>query len=127
MIQNGVKNRMILFADEAGFSLHPKLGRMWSKKGKQQPVVYTSSQHRKRLNVIGWVNPISGLHGMMKCDAGNTRSFLAFLKNSTLRFKNKIINLWVEVQDGIKVIRSRFFVKHTDILLSTIYHRIIQN
>ena len=96
MIQNGVKNRMILFADEAGFSLHPKLGRMWSKKGQQQPFVYTSSQHQKRLNVMGWVDPIRGLHGIMKCDTGNTKSFLGFLKNIAHRFKNKIIDLWVD-------------------------------
>lgn len=51
------------------------------------------SQHQKRLIVIGWVDPIHGLHGMMKC---NTKSFLAFLKNITHRFKNKIIDLRVD-------------------------------
>ena len=80
MIQEGVKNRMNLFADDAGFLLHLMRGRMWSKKGKQQSVVYMPSQHQKRLNVIGWVDPIHGLHGMMKCNTGNTKSFLAFLK-----------------------------------------------
>ena len=29
---------MMLFCDEAGFCLHPKLGRVWSKKGKQPSV-----------------------------------------------------------------------------------------
>lgn len=87
MIQEGVKNRMSLFADNAGFFLHLMLERMWSKKGKQQSVVYMPSQHQKLLNVIGWVDPIHGLHGMMKCNTGNTKSFLAFLKNITHRFK----------------------------------------
>ncbi|HHT9107022.1 MAG TPA: hypothetical protein ACFYD9_00115 [Candidatus Wunengus sp. YC64] len=36
MIQEGVENRMILFADDASFFLHLMLERMWSKKGKQQ-------------------------------------------------------------------------------------------
>ena len=62
MIQEGVKNRMILFVDDAGFLLHLKLERMWSKKGKQQYVVYMPSQHQKRLNVIGWVDLRHGLH-----------------------------------------------------------------
>ena len=69
---------MILFEDESGFSLHPKLGRMWIKKGIQ-PYVYTHSQHHKRLNVFGWVDPVNGLHGMMKWVKGNTDDFLKLL------------------------------------------------
>jgi transposase len=46
---------MLLFSDETGFCLHPKLGRVWAKKGSQ-PFVLTKSEHRKRLNIFGWVD-----------------------------------------------------------------------
>ena len=87
---------MILFADEAGFCLHPKLGRMWSKKGAKQPMVLTKSEHKKRVNVMGWVDPIKGLHGMLKIISGNRHSFLDFLSHIKNKFKNKIIDLWVD-------------------------------
>lgn len=69
----------MLFEDEAGFSLHPKLGRIWVKRGTQ-PYVYTRSQHQKRLNVFGWVDPINGLHGIMKWIKGDTEGFLSCSK-----------------------------------------------
>ena len=66
---------MLLFSDESGFCLHPKLGRVWAKKGTQ-PFVVTKSQHHKRLNVFGWVDPVKGRHGMIKRPKGNADGFL---------------------------------------------------
>lgn len=87
--------RIVLFEDEAGFSLHPKLGRVWAKKGSK-PFVYTRSQHQKRLNIYGWVDPINGLHGIMKWISGNTDGFIQLLRKITYRLKGKTINIWVD-------------------------------
>jgi hypothetical protein len=95
LAQKSGGGRILLFEDESGFSLHPKLGRVWVKKGTQ-PYVYTRSQHQKRLNLFGWVAPIEGLHGMMKWACGNTDGFLRVLKRITVRFQGKIIDLWVD-------------------------------
>jgi transposase len=86
---------MLLFADESGFCLHPKLGRVWVKKG-MQPMVLTKSQHYKRINVFGWVDPVKGLHGMIKQPKGNTDGFLAMLKTILNRYRSSIIELWVD-------------------------------
>jgi transposase len=90
-----VSQKSILFADEAGFSIHPKLGRVWCKKGTQ-PTVLTRSQHHKRLNVFGWVDPVSGKHGMMRAERGNTTGFLAFLKRMLYHIREIRIELWVD-------------------------------
>jgi transposase len=87
---------MMLFADEAGFSLHPKLGRIWFPRGKKSPVVMTKSQHQKRVNVLGWVDPIRGRHGMMKIERGNRVCFLRFLRVMARRFRDKIVDIWVD-------------------------------
>ena len=68
---------------------------MWVKKGTQ-PYVLTKSQHHKRLNVFGWVDPISGKHGMMKQGKGNTDGFLIMLKTILCRYRRIIIDLWVD-------------------------------
>ena len=65
---------MALFFGETGVCLHPKLGRVWAKKGRQ-PYVPTKSEHRKRLNVFGWVDPLEGRHGMIRQGKGNTEGF----------------------------------------------------
>lgn len=86
---------MVLFADEAGFTLHPKLGRVWAKRGSR-PVVWTRSQHRPRLNLFGWVNPGSGERGLMPAAHGNTAAFLAFLAQILLAYPSQLIHLWVD-------------------------------
>lgn len=68
---------------------------MWVKKGKQ-PYVLTKSQHHKRLNVFGWVDPIGGKHGMVRQEKGNTNGFLIMLKKILCRYKGIIIDLWVD-------------------------------
>ena len=85
----------MLFCDEAGFCLHPKLGRVWAKKGKQ-PFVPTKSQHQKRLNVAGWVDPLSGNHGIIQNEKGNTDGFINTLRHILYRFKGTIIEIWVD-------------------------------
>ena len=86
---------MVLFADEAGFTLHPKLGRVWAKRGSR-PVVWTRSQHRSRLNLLGWVNPLSGQRGLMKAAQGNTAAFLVFLEQILMAYPTQLIQLWVD-------------------------------
>ncbi len=68
---------------------------MWVKKGTQ-PYVLTKSQHHKRLNVFGWVDPIGGRHGMVRQEKGNTDGFLIMLKKILCRNKGIIIDLWVD-------------------------------
>ena len=87
--------RLLLFSDEAGFCLHPKLGRVWVKKGNQ-PLVLTKSQHHKRLNVFGWVNPLGGSHGMVRKEKGKSDGFIAMLKNIFRRYQRVWIELWVD-------------------------------
>jgi len=77
---------VILFSDETDFSLHPRLGKIWTKKGSQ-PFVLTKSQHHKRLNIFGWVDPVRGRHGMLQQEKGNTDGFLAMLRKLSIRSK----------------------------------------
>jgi hypothetical protein len=65
---------VLLFEDETGFGMHPKLGRIWVKRGIQT-YVDTHSQHQKRLNLFGWVDPLDGFHDLMK---SNKRRYLWF-------------------------------------------------
>jgi len=115
---------MLFFSDESGFCLHPKLGRVWVKKGKQ-PVVLTKSQHHKRLNVFGWVDPIGGKHGMVSQKRGNTDGFLAMLKAILSRYKDVIIELFVDQARWHKGKRILKFVStHTRLTINYIpkYH-----
>ncbi len=89
------RKRVILFEDESGFSLHPKLGRVWAEKGSQ-PYVYTRSQHQKRLNLFDWVAPFHVWHGMIKRPKGYTEGFLKLLHYLLVRFKQTLIDLWVD-------------------------------
>jgi len=86
---------VIIFEDEAGFTLHPKLGRTWAKKGSK-PFVFTKSQHRQRVNVFGWVEITTGQHGMMDSEKGDTNGFIGILRQILNRFKNKTVDLWVD-------------------------------
>jgi len=115
---------MLLFSDEAGFCLHPKLGRIWAKKGTQ-PLILTQSQHHKRLNVFGWVNPLRGTHGMVRQEKGNTDGFIAMLKNILLRYKGMLIELWGDQARWHKGKRiTEFLFHHRQLVISYIpkYH-----
>ena len=102
-------NRVVLFEDETGFSLHPKLGRIWVKKGSC-PFVYTRSQHQKRLNIFGWVDIIHGSHGIMKWISGDTDGFIQMLRKIVYRFKEKIVDLWVDNARWHKGERVKAFI-----------------
>jgi hypothetical protein len=69
----------VVFEDETGFSLHPRLSVGWAKIGKRLRIP-TTSQHRKRLNIFGWVAPLLGRIGLMRAPTGNREGFLACLK-----------------------------------------------
>jgi transposase len=115
---------MLLFSDETGFCLHPKLGRVWAKKGSQ-PFVLTKSEHRKRLNIFGWVDPIGGKHGMVKQARGNTDGFLSMLRSILCRYKGIIIDLWVDQARWHKGHRvAEFLSQHRRLAISYIpkYH-----
>ena len=115
---------MMLFSDESGFCLHPKLGRVWCKKGKQ-PYVLTRSQHNKRLNIFGWVDPIDGKHGMLKQHKGNTDGFLAMLKKILNRYKGMVIYLFVDQARWHKGQRiTKFLIQHSRLIINYIpkYH-----
>ena len=101
---------MVLFQDESGYCRHPKLGRLWAKRG-QRPVVSTRSQRAGRLNLFGWVNPLTGEHGVMKAVQGNTEAFLAQLQMLVERFRGKIVDLWVDNASWHKGKRVREFLQ----------------
>jgi transposase len=115
-----VGKRVVLFADEAGFALHPKLGRVWAKRGSR-PVVWTRSQHRQRLNLFGWVNPLSGEHGLMKAARGNTVAFVAFLEQILIAYPSQLIQLWVDNASWHKGDLVTDFLKKHD-RLKLFYH-----
>jgi len=74
-------------------------------------VVWTRSQHHKRVNVFGWVNPVTGKHGMVRQPKGNTDGFLSMLKTILRRYRKNLIDLWVDQarwHKGVKVDRFLF-------------------
>lgn len=85
----------MVFQDETGFSLHPRLGRVWAKKG-QRFRVPTTSQHQHRLNVSGWVAPLLGRHGMIRTERGNRQGFLKVLRHIYRCLKSYTIWLYVD-------------------------------
>lgn len=85
----------MVFEDETGFSLHPRLGRGWARIGNRLRVP-TKSQHRERLNLFGWVAPLLGKKGLMRTDAGNTQGFLKTLDHVLTRLAGYHIWLYVD-------------------------------
>lgn len=85
----------VVFEDETGFSLHPRLGFGWAKKGRRLKVP-TASNHHKRLNLFGWVAPLLGRTGLMPTPTGNRESFLACLKSLYRRLPGYTIWLYVD-------------------------------
>ena len=100
---------LLIFADESGFSIHPKLGRVWAKRGSH-PTVPTTSQHHKRLNLFGWVEPLKGWHGLFPWPKGNTDGFLAFLKYLCHRVRKTKVYLYIDGASWHKGDRVREFL-----------------
>ena len=85
----------VVFLDESGFTLHPRLGRAWAKRG-QRLRIPTTSQHRERLNLSGWVAPRSGCYGMVRTPRGNRTGFLMGLRHLYRRLRGYTIWLYVD-------------------------------
>ena len=85
----------MVFQDETGFSLHPRLSRGWAKKGKRLRIAITS-QHRLRLNVSGWVAPLLGRYGMVQTLKGDRQGFLQMLSHLYRRLRGYTIWLYVD-------------------------------
>lgn len=85
----------MVFEDETGFTLHPRLGMGWAKRGKRLRIP-TTSQHRTRLNVFGWVAPLLGRMGLMRHVQGNREGFLLCLRHLYLRLRGYRIWLYVD-------------------------------
>lgn len=85
----------VVFQDETGFTLHPRLGRGWARIGQRLRVV-TSSQHRQRLNISGWVAPLQGRYGLVRTERGDREGFLTVLKHLYRRLGGYTIWLYVD-------------------------------
>ena len=85
----------MVFQDETGFSLHPRLGFGWAKRGKRLRVP-TTSQHRHRVNVSGWVAPLSGHLGLVHTERGDREGFLKVLRHLCKRLRGYTIWLYVD-------------------------------
>lgn len=83
------------FLDETGFTLHPRLGRGWAKRG-QRLCIPTASQHRERLNLSGWVVPLLGRYGIVRTPRGNREGFLIGLRHLYHRLRGYTIWLYVD-------------------------------
>jgi transposase len=84
-----------VFQDETGFSLHPRLSRGWGKIGQRLRIL-TTSQHRERLNISGWVAPLLGRYGMIKTQRGDRQGFLDVIRHLYRRLKGHTIWLYVD-------------------------------
>lgn len=85
----------MFFQDETGFSLHPRLGRGWAKRGQRLRIA-TTSCHHTRLNLSGWVAPLLGRRGMISVGRGNRDSFLQVLEHVYARLRDYTIWLYVD-------------------------------
>jgi len=107
-----------VFEDETGFTLHPRLGRGWGKVGQRLRVL-TTSQHRKRLNVFGWVAPLLGKMAVLRSPEGNREGFLACLSQLYRRLQSYKIWLFVDGATWHKGEEVRSFLRtHTRICLT---------
>ena len=85
----------MVFQDETGFTLHPRLGRGWAKRGQRLRIA-TTSCHHARLNLSGWVAPQLGRRGMISVARGNRESFLETLQHVYTRLRGYTIGLYVD-------------------------------
>ena len=71
---------VILYEDEAIITSEPTTTSKWALKGNQ-PIVATSSlDSRERIVIFGAVNPADGEVYYSTYEAGNSESFMEFLK-----------------------------------------------
>jgi hypothetical protein len=67
----------------------------WAKTGRRLRIP-TTSQHRQRLNLFGWVAPLLGRQGLMRWPQGNREGFLNSLKQIYCRLQGQTIWLYVD-------------------------------
>ena len=67
----------------------------WARRGKRLRVP-TTSQHRERLNLFGWVAPLLGRRGMIRWPRGDREGFLTCLKHLYRRLRGYTIWLYVD-------------------------------
>jgi len=84
-----------VFEDETGFTLHPRLGIGWAKRGRRFRIP-TTSQHQVRLNIFGWVAPLLGKTGLIHHPRGNREGFLLCLNKLYQRLRGYKIWLYVD-------------------------------
>jgi hypothetical protein len=116
---------LLACADERGLSLHPKLGRVWARRGTQ-PRVRTTSRHQKRLSLSGWVDPLFGWHAPFRRPKGNREGFLAFLKYLCHRIKGWKVYFYIDGNPWHKGGEIRdFLAAHPEIEMKYLapYHR----
>jgi transposase len=97
---------------------------VWSRRGERVRVA-TRSEHRKRLNVFGWVAPVQGWHGMMRAAKGNAEAFVQLLRMLRRRLAGKVIHLYVDGAPWHKGTQVRQYLSsHPDIQLDYLppYH-----
>ena len=85
----------MVFQDETGFTLHPRVSRGWASIGQRLRVA-TTSQHRPRLNLSGWVAPLLGRYGMVSTQRGDRAGFLKVLRHLHGRLAGYPIWLYVD-------------------------------
>ena len=106
-----------MFQDETGFSLHPRLGYGWAKKG-QRLRVPTTSQHHQRLNLSGWVAPLLGKKVLIRTAQGNTEGFLEILQHIWKKLSSYDIWLYVDRAPWHKSEKVQLFLEsHKEIHL----------
>lgn len=99
-----------MFQDETGFTLHPRLGFDWARRGERLHVP-TTSQHHTRLILSGWVAPLLGRYGMIRTEHGNREGFLAALRDLYRRLRERQITLYVDGSGWQKGLPVREFLR----------------
>ena len=56
----------------------------------------TTSQHRQRLNLFGWVAPLLGRRGMVRSPQGNREGFIECLRHLYQRLRGYTIYLYLD-------------------------------
>jgi len=106
-----------VFQDETGFSLHPRLGRGWARRGRRLRVP-TRSEHHDRLNLSGWVAPLLGRRGLVRTARGNRDGFLQVLRHMAARLQGYRLCLYVDGASWHKGEEVGLFLEsHTEIRL----------
>ena len=85
----------MVFEDETGFTLHPRLGRGWARRG-QRLRVPTTSQHHTRLNCFGWVAPMLKRWRVLRTARGNQAGFVTCLRQVMRQLRWYTVWLYVD-------------------------------